>query len=355
MTARDVAALAAAVQTNCHIADARHAADLTLCSYLLQMRELYRWEQRLPLGAPLARDAVGAWLAQREREWAQLEGRDFVALPSPGGDDRIDPFDVETLAGPLAAEGLAYGAALAARDRPAFFLAELLEARELDDGLALQVCGRELARGLFAPPAALAGRTVVLRRESFARWMWEKFEAFGLRRADGAFKRVVDAYGLDADFAAALPRLLDEQAETLLLHELGEWRVAQRVEPRWAAMRLALPDRRSDLQVRAVRDLVADLETTLPTLLARDDAVALHFWFASFGGLRAALCPALQRAYAAWHAGDGGQRLRDTCDAALSHFAAVADEVLALHARDGDAAGAAIAARLARPDTVFER
>ncbi|WP_162910180.1 Sfum_1244 family protein [Azohydromonas sediminis] len=353
MTARDVAALAAAVQTNCHIADARHAADLTLCSYLLQMRELYRWEQRLPLGAPLARDAVGAWLAQREREWAQLDGRDFVALPSPGGDDGVDPFDVETLAGPLAAEGLAYGAALAARDRPAFFLAELLEARELDDGLALQVCGRELARGLFAPPAALVGRTVVLRRESFARWMWEKFEAFGLKRADGAFKRVVDAYGLDADFAAALPRLLDEQAETLLLHELGEWRVAQRLEPRWAAMRLALPDRRTDLQVRAVRDLVADLETTLPTLIARDDAVALHFWFASFDGLRAALCPALPRAYRAWCDGDQGRALRTTVARARDHFDALANGLLALHASDGAQAAGAIAARVDAPQAVF--
>lgn len=353
MTAHDVAALTAAVQTNCHIADARHAADLTLCSYLLQMRELYRWEQRLPLGAPLARDAVGAWLARREREWAQLEGRDFVALPSPATEADVDPFDVDALAGPLAAQGLAYGAALAARERPAFFLAELLEARDLGDGLALQVCGRELARGLFAPPTALVGRTVVLRRESFARWMWEKFEAFGLKRTEGAFKRVVEAYGLDGDFAAALPRLLDEQGETLVLHELGEWRAAQRLEPGWAAMRRAL-DRRADMQVRAVRDLIADLETTLPTLLARDDAPSMHFFFATFDGLRAALCPALPRAYAAWHGGDGGRRLRDTCAAALSHFAALADEVLALHARDGDAAGAAIAARLARPDAVFE-
>ena len=28
-----------AVQTNCHITDASHAADMTLCIYLLQMRE----------------------------------------------------------------------------------------------------------------------------------------------------------------------------------------------------------------------------------------------------------------------------------------------------------------------------
>ena len=30
------------VQRNCHIADARHAGDYTLCVYLLKMREFYR-------------------------------------------------------------------------------------------------------------------------------------------------------------------------------------------------------------------------------------------------------------------------------------------------------------------------
>ena len=39
-----MAALVQAVQTNCDIADARHARDVSLCTYLLGMREFYRWE-----------------------------------------------------------------------------------------------------------------------------------------------------------------------------------------------------------------------------------------------------------------------------------------------------------------------
>lgn len=351
-----IAPLAAAVQRNCDIADARHAADLTLCTYLLQMRELFRWERGLPLGAPLPRDEVGAWIARREREWTRVEDSDFVALPSPAspGDD-VDPFDLDAIGPPLASAGLAYGAGLAGRERPGFFLADLEERRELADGVTLQVCGREYARGLFAPPAALLGRTIVLRRESFARWMWEKFEAFGLKRADGAFKAVVAAYGLDADFHAGLPRLLDEQGETLVLHELGELRAARQLEPGWAAMRLALADRRTDLLVRAVRDLIADLGTTLPTLLGRDDRTSIHFWFSTFDGHRALLCPALPKGYATWCAGDDGRHLRALCDDALAHFTALAEAVLALHARHGDDADAPIAARLGAAGAVFDR
>ena len=38
--------LLSAVQRNCHISDARHAGDYTLCIYLLKMREYFRWERR---------------------------------------------------------------------------------------------------------------------------------------------------------------------------------------------------------------------------------------------------------------------------------------------------------------------
>ena len=82
MTGAPAAPLVAAVQTNCHIADARHATDLSLCNFLLQMREFYRWEQGLPFGAALPRDAVGAWLAEREALWAELGDRSsFAAEP----------------------------------------------------------------------------------------------------------------------------------------------------------------------------------------------------------------------------------------------------------------------------------
>ena len=134
----DIQALVNAVQTNCHIADARHAADLPLCIYLLQMREFYRWEQGLPLGAALARDHVGQWLAQREDTWAALEDQPFVVLPTPQVPTQyatphgrpeppvapLDAFDVAPLNARLMPQGFVYGAGLASPDRPSFFLAD---------------------------------------------------------------------------------------------------------------------------------------------------------------------------------------------------------------------------------------
>jgi hypothetical protein len=358
--------LVAAVQTNCHIADARHAADLTLCIYLLQMREFHRWERGLPFGAALARDAVGAWIAEREALWTALEASPFVPLPVPlpdplpsGPETAVamrDPFDVAAINACLRPQGLLYGAGYVAADRPVFFLAELHGAGTRE-GLDVLAAGRELARGLAAPPAVLdrAGdkQAIVLRRESMARWCWEKYEAWSLRRTEGsAFQAAVQDYGLDRDFEAALPRWLDEQSEVMLLHELGEVQAGRWLDPAWAALRLALPTRRADLYVRAVRDHLADFGVTLPALLDRGAAASIHAWFASYDGVRELLCPRLPQAYARWRAGDGGVALRQAIGRGHAHFTRLAQQVLACHEREAAAAGTAIERLLTAAEAV---
>lgn len=340
--------LVQAVQTNCHVADARHAADLTLCTYLLQMREFYRWEQGLPLGATLPREAIGTWIAERETLWQELEEAELLTLPAAGFRHGLDPFDVSTINRHLQAHGLVYGAGLVGQDRPVFFVAEL-QGRCQREGLQVLHLGREWARCLMAPPAVLARvdeqPTVLLRRESLARWCWEKFEAFSLRPHEGsAMHAAVQAYGLDRGFEAALPHWLDEQAEVMLLHELGERQAGDWLGPAWAAMRLDLTSRRADLFARAVRDHLADLETTLPTLLARDAQASLHMWFANFDGLREQLYPGLKRAYLAWRQGDGGAALQVACGVGLAHFRALGRGALDLHAGMGPEASGAIEA-----------
>ncbi|MFO1218305.1 MAG: hypothetical protein U1E89_08055 [Burkholderiaceae bacterium] len=348
-------ALVRAVQRNAHIADARHAADLPLCIFLLQMREYYRWESGLGFDAAIDRGALGHWLAERERLWDGLEDASYATLPWAGR--CFDPLDADALNRELLPRGWVYTAAWDGARRPLFALAALRRAEPAGhDTPALLDCAEEFARSLLAPPAALVGaRTIVLRREALARWLWERAEIALQRTPSPPWRALADAFALhDAPrFAAAQAGLVDALLPMLEWHERGEFRAAQRLEPLWAALRLALRQRPVDAPVRAVRDLLVDLETTLPALLDADARWALHGWFAMFEGWRERLCPALRPAYETWCDGDGGAALRTAADEGARHFAALAQELLALHASAGDAAAAAITERLDGDAAVF--
>ncbi len=336
-----------AVQTNCHIADAANAADMTLCVYLLQMREFFRWEQGAAPLQPLPREQVGNWLAQREALWQTLEGAAFAPLPLQGRS--FDPFDAADVNAQLRPFGLVYGAGHTGPGRASFFLGQLEHAQQRE-GVELLVCGCEHARGLAAPPAALAGSVVLLRRESFARWVWEQFEAWTLKRQGGAFKSALDAYGFERLGSAAVERLIEHESETLILHELGEHQASRLLGPPWQAMRSSLTARRTQLVVTALRDHLADCLVTLPTLLARRADASVHFWFSNLEGMRAELFPRLGPAYAAWCGGDRGAALGVALSAGRQHWLHWCEQVLALHRTHGHEAQPHIELALGVPE-----
>ena len=95
-----------------------------------------------------------------------LVGGSVVGASLGGGS--VDPFDLDTVNVHLKPAGWVYGAGWVDTGRPGFFLAELL--RHERGPPSVQHCGTELARCLFAPPAALqGGHTIVLRRDALAR------------------------------------------------------------------------------------------------------------------------------------------------------------------------------------------
>ncbi len=342
LTVHQRLALVQTVQRNCHVGDARHATELTLCIYLLQMRELYRWEQGLPLGEALRHREVGEWLDRREALWDGLEGEPYAALPLGG--EPLDPFDAAAVNERLLPQGLVYGAGRMASGRPVFFLGEL-ERAERREGLQVLVAARELARGLAAPPGVLAGSAVLLRREALMRWLWELYEVWSPRNGDFAFGAALAACGhAGGDPAPALARLADLQMETLWLHELGEHRAGAALGPDWAGLRLLTgADRRIELRLRALRDHLADCLVTLPALRERAAPAAIHFWFANLDGLRLEMFPRLQAGYAAWRAGDGGRSMDAAVQAGREHWAALGAQAVALYRRDGERARESLA------------
>lgn len=152
-----------------------------------------------------------------------------------------------------------------------------------------------------------------------------------MRRPEGAFKAALQAYGYEQDVPSAINRMAQAQAETLILHELGEARADRLLGPAWQMLRLEMTDRRSELQLRALRDLLADCLVTLSTLLAKQDEASLHFWFANFEGMRTNYFPRLMQAYQAWVRGEGSVALAQAIQQGAKHWQQACQQVLALH------------------------
>lgn len=332
MTLARLDRLIEAVQRNCHVTDARHARGMTLCTYLLEMREFFRWEHGLPLGEAPSRSEVGSWLSAREALWETLAEADFDRVPVD--DESFAPFEAAAINRRLLPHGLIYGAGIGRFHKPHFFLGRL-EREVAEHGTRVLVCGCEYARDLNAIPAALQGDTVVVRQEALRQWLWEKAEAWMLKRQPGAMQAALAAYGWFDDAAAALARMTAGETEAVILHEQGEFLAGQRLGPEWESMLAGLGRRRAELLARAVRDNWADCLMTLPRLLERGEADgSLHFWFANFEGMRRELYPSLAAAYVGWCEGGRRAALEEAVARGATHWETVARDLLDRHRAD---------------------
>jgi len=323
-----VAELTAAVQHNCDVIDARHARDSGMCTYLLGMREYFRWVSGLGLGEAAAPGAVGSWIARREQQWeALLElGADrLTALPLQGG---LDAYDEEAVNQQVADDRLVYGAGIGRFGTPLFFLARR-ESQTLRDGAQVVVAGDELARGFAAPPAVSRGTTIVVRRDALRRWLWTRAEAAAPREPTEAFRLALHAYNRGGRLDEAIDGMARGELESLVLHELGELRAGRILGPDWERMLEQIGDRRAELVLRAVRDLLADCLVTLPALLERRATASLHFWFSNFDGVRRSLAPQFLDARAAGSGMIDNDRLWEAVARGAHQWHSIATELLA--------------------------
>jgi hypothetical protein len=335
----------ATAQANADLADAVHAQSASLCIYLLEMREFYRWERRLPFDHALSRSEIGPWITAREAGWDRL--RDSVSgelafaplLPEL----EADPFATESIREVLAGEGLAYGAGIGRFGRPQFFLARLLD-RQVREGCEILVCGEELARGASAPPALSRGREVLIRQDALDRWLWSRYEEWRLHPRDNG---LAAAYAIheaalppgERDAPSVVRRMAAHEREALILHELGERQVDAQLGEHWHDLIEDAPSRKAEVLARAVRDLLADCAVTLPTLIARDDDASIHCWFGLLDGMRLKLAPGMMEEYQRWRRCTGTwASLPALVDSARCHWADVARTLLDAWQAEGSTA-----------------
>jgi hypothetical protein len=307
--------LIADIKRNCDISDAAFWGHFSICGLLMRYRDLFRSERRLAPWDPIPREDIARWIGNKEARWPELENRPFVPLAIDGR--RVEPFDSDAVNGWLGRRRLAYGAGYGAFLKPTFLLAEVNSAAHVE-GHVVYTTGREIVRDLFTSPAMLQERTIFIRREPLLALLWDLFTQ--LRpgcAADtaGAFALFGLTPGRPAGPGVAEPlgRMADAFADVLLRHELAESREAL---PAWKHVLAAGLDRRAELFLRAVQDLIADTSDAGPlSQCVRDrDGRAFSLAVGLMERYRLSLVPELRSAFRRfreqedWHAVDEVRR-----------------------------------------------
>lgn len=338
---QDFHQLVETVQKNCHIADANHARNMTMCTYLLEMREFFRWENELPLTVPPPRAEIGDWITRREGLWESLEQDDFSPLQVNG--QTIDAFESHAVNAALVPEGYVYGAGIGRYRKPHFFLGEL-KRREEREGLTIYVTGCEYARDLTTLPAAYQDGAIFLRTDALKRALWEKVELWGQKKPDGAMRAALECYGFNQDGEAALERMTEAESEAVILHEVGEARADKLLGPDWKTMIGSFTHKHPELLARSIRDNLADCLSTLPALIEREAWCSLHYYMAEFDGLRYVLFPALSDAYRQWRENGRADVLLQVIERGQAHWLKQAKFLLELYHNDQQGAEERISA-----------
>ncbi len=320
------------VQHNCHISDASHAGNYTLCIYLLKMREYYRWEHAMGFDDRIDNDSIGSWLTERESFWETLE--ETPIKPISIGEEEFEPFDIDGINNAIEKENLIYSAGYILRGKPHFFLADIKQTQDHDE-YRIIVSGKEHARELSAPPALSQGNTIFIRSESLRRTVWEKVEESLWNKGQSPLVRAISCYDFENELEQSLAQLCDREIETLVAHEIGEIMAGKKLGDTWQKMISAADHAPLELMLRAIRDNLADCINTIPNIIENLEPARLHFYIANIGHMRKVLFPALREAYDKWLNDNSSEHFEKIASEGGIHWLSVAKDLQEMFRKEG--------------------
>lgn len=143
------------IQHNCNISDARDHGIYTMCTMVLKLRNLYKWEKDLdPWQEPEPGDLLD-WIEDKENYWKTIVDEPYRPLNINGYTHLPD--DLSGINGHFEGDQMVYGAGYGRSLKAVFFLAEKIEQRTVA-GLPVFILGRERAREMASPFCDGTGR-----------------------------------------------------------------------------------------------------------------------------------------------------------------------------------------------------
>ncbi|MDF1578654.1 MAG: hypothetical protein RQ753_04915 [Desulfurivibrionaceae bacterium] len=290
------------IRHNCDISDARDNGIYSLCTLVLKLRNLYKWEQGLePWDEPDSKVLLD-WIDAKENYWEEIAGEDLAPLPMDGSS--FDPFDISKINNKFRGQNLYYGAGYGRSLKSIFFLAEIREEKTAN-GRPVLILGKEQTRELSAPFALLQDGVIIIRREPLRFFIWDQVQE--VRTASRLPLRfALECHGVPSGtelnqqaFKKNLDRIVDGEIPVFIHHEIGELREEALASKTAKKLISAYPDSAIELTVRAVKDILADTnpEGMLGYIINEQREASLGFYLGFLDGMRKLLFPEIVEAF----------------------------------------------------------
>ncbi len=290
------------IQHNCDISDARDHGIYSMCTMVLKLRNLYKWEKGLhPWEEPESADLLD-WIEAKENYWAKIADESYRTLSAEG--KSIAPLELEEINAALHNDTVLYGAGYGRSMKTVFFLAEKVEQRN-DQGCPIVILGKELAREMASPFAMVQDGLIIIRKESLRFFLWDQIQEvrsscrMSLLHGLRSYGVVKDGI-LDRElFKSALDEIVEQEMNLFIYHEVGELLQTTLDSESLKAIIGHFPGSIMEFVARAVKDILAD--THPYGLLAyvvreqRESSLGLYLTF--LDGLREKLFPEITTAW----------------------------------------------------------
>jgi hypothetical protein len=290
------------VRHNCDVSDARDNGIYSICTLVLKLRNLYKWENGLEPWQEPDPPVLLDWIAAKEDYWEGVLDKPFLPLPIKSR--TVDPFHLPEINAYLSPDGLVYGAGYGRSMKAVFFIAEILEDRVLE-GCPVLILGKEKARELSSPFAMLQDGTIYIRKEPLRFFFWDQIQEIN-PSCRIAMQQALTCYGLTSQ-GCSLDRaklidifdtIVEQEMDIFVYHEIGESQENQLDSEMLKKIVGAFPATPLELLARALKDILADTHANglLSHIITREKKSSLGFYISFLDGMRKLLCPEINEA-----------------------------------------------------------
>lgn len=291
------------IRHNCDISDARDHGMYSMCTMVLKLRNLYKWEKGIqPWEEPETVDLLD-WIETKENYWASIAQESYRPLQLSDG-QRIDPGDPVEFYDPANKTTLLYGAGYGRSMKAVFFLAEKLEQRNIE-GCQVDILGTEKAKEMSSPFAMVQDGTIIIRKDSLRYFLWDHVQELrsscrgGLHHALQSHEILSDGKLDNTLFKARLDAIVEKEMNLFIYHEVGE--IHQKTLDTTTFRNLVgrFPGSVIEFICRALKDTLADTHPKGPLayILRKKSESTLSFYIGFVDGLRKKLFPEIMTAW----------------------------------------------------------